>query len=130
MPKRYGSMLERLYANALETLPSPYPETIPAPCRLWTGAVDSSGYGKLAVRSRYRDEKTGHRKTKTIGAHRAACAETLGVKIWQLNHVTHICDRKRCIEGTHLFSTTHRRNMRDMVRKGRHGNAYRAPINA
>jgi hypothetical protein len=121
VPRKYASMRERLDANALETEPCAGFEL---PCRLWTGGVDSGGRPKMTVRSRYRDATTGHRKTKMVSAVRMSLAEHLGLKIWQLNFVLHRCDRKRCIEPTHLYSSTQKRNVKDCIERGRHKNAY------
>ncbi len=75
-------------------------------CLLWTGSVDSKGYG------------TVQRDGVTLSAHRAA---------WELKHgpvtdglhVLHKCDNPPCCEDSHLFTGTHTDNMRDMVAKGR-----------
>lgn len=127
MPKKYASMRERLNANAVEILPHP---DLPLPCRLWTGAVCSAGRPKMGVRSRFRDPKTGHRKTKTVSATRMSLADHLGLPLWRLNHALHKCDRLRCIEPTHLFSSTQKKNMQDMVAKGRARNGFSAPKDA
>lgn len=118
MPRKYPSLKDRLLANSRET---PHPDQR-VPCRLWTGGLNSSGYGKINIRHRYRDKRTGHRRLKTLLVHRVALALHMGLQPWQLNHVLHYCDRRNCIEPAHLRSTTQKKNMEDMVKKGRHRN--------
>lgn len=75
-------------------------------CLLWTGAKDSSGYGRMWVGGRLH------------GAHRIA---------WELAHgpvpagmyVLHRCDRRACVLPAHLFLGDHQENMDDMAAKGR-----------
>ncbi len=113
------------------------------PCRIWQGALNSKGYGHVTMRGReYRVYKVNgeYRKTKRVRrvlAHRLSLADFLGVKVWQLNKVAHACDNRPCIEPSHLRSTTQKRNMADMVKRGRaawqkdcHGNAEAAQIAA
>ena len=97
------------------------------PCRIWIRALDGGGYGKLNVRSRLRYKygpNKGRRKTKPVRAHRMSLAEHRGCRPWELNHVSHLCDNKPCIEPTHLASWTRRKNMRNMIAKGRGRNQF------
>ena len=76
-------------------------------CRIWLGALDSSGYG--AVR----------RAGKTVGAHRVAweiISGAIPAGLWVL-HV--ICDNRRCVNPAHLCLGTPKTNTLDMNRKGR-----------
>lgn len=118
-------MRDRLNANSQPMrLHAPDPEKpwTAVPCRVWTSALDGGGYGRLNIRSRLRHKygpKKGQRKTKIVRAHRMSLAEHRGVKPWQLNHVAHHCDNRPCIEPEHLVSWTPRKNLRDMMAKGR-----------
>ena len=85
--------------------------TDPSGCWLWTGTViATSGYGQIW---------SGGGDGKMISAHRAA---------WELAYgpipdglcVCHICDRKICVNHSHLFLGTHLDNVTDMIQKGRH----------
>lgn len=122
MPKKYPSMQARLDAQ-VEYRPHP---DFAMPCKLWIGAVCGRGYGKVAIRSRFRYPKghkyAGHRMMKCVGAHRLALALFMELPVWRMNHVMHRCDNRRCIEPSHLRSTTQKQNMLDMVRKGRNRN--------
>lgn len=81
------------------------------PCWIWTGNLNSSGYGRfgsgLAVQL----------------AHRVS---------WELTHgpipdgfsVLHRCDNPPCVRPDHLFLGTYSDNGRDMAAKGRGGGAY------
>jgi len=83
--------------------------TIPVPesgCWLWTGAIDSHGYGKLK------------RRRKIITAHREAWRLHKG-EIPNGMFVCHKCDTRACANPDHLFLGTHQDNMDDMKRKGR-----------
>ncbi len=79
----------------------------PDACWLWTGARNSRGYGHLAV---------GHGMMR---AHRLAVLLASDTDIaGQL--VCHACDTPLCCNPTHLFVGSHRDNVLDCVRKGRH----------
>lgn len=122
MPFKYSSVRARLLANSRE-YPKPEGEHYAAlkkPCRIWQGALNSSGYGVFTVRSRYKNEKG--RKVKRRLAHRVSLADHLGLKCWQLNVVSHLCDNRPCIEPEHLFSTTQRKNVAQMIERERHRN--------
>lgn len=76
-------------------------------CWLWTGAVNSNGYGVFSV-------STG---TK-VYAHRYALELVQGA-LRNGSFACHHCDTPRCVRPDHLFSGTASENMRDASRKGR-----------
>lgn len=83
--------------------------SIPEPncgCKLWTGAIGSSGHGRMKVGGKW------------DGAHRVAWREKNG-PIPPGMFVCHKCDVRPCIEEGHLFLGTHQDNMDDMNAKGR-----------
>lgn len=73
-------------------------------CWVWTGAVDTRGYGHL------------RRHGKIVRAHRYAYAITFG-EPGDL-HVRHKCDNRLCCNPAHLEVGTHADNMRDMKERG------------
>lgn len=91
-----GSLPERFWSRVLQK----------PGCWEWTGAVNDSGYGRIAVRGRME------------GAHRVS---------WELHHgpiprglwVLHCCDNPPCTNPAHLFLGTCQDNLADMRAKGR-----------
>ena len=84
-------------------------KVIPEPnsgCWLWSGAVNSSGYGSFLMAG------------KTSKAHRTSYRFYVG-PIPNGLHVLHRCDNRICVNPDHLFVGTRFDNMRDMVRKKR-----------
>lgn len=83
--------------------------SIPVPfsgCRIWTGATDSCGYGRLRW------------KGKIVKAHRLAWESHFG-PIPDGMEVCHRCDTPPCDEPSHLFLGTHLENHRDKADKRR-----------
>jgi DNA-binding transcriptional regulator YiaG len=81
-------------------------------CWLWTGALDSAGYGQISV------------GTKAAGGRKLALTHRLS---YEWHHgpipeglmVLHSCDIRRCVNPAHLSVGTHADNAADMVSRGR-----------
>lgn len=71
-------------------------------CWLWTGTLNSDGYGVLGGKL----------------AHRIAYERARG-PISPGKIVTHACDRPACVRPDHLVASTDRENMLEKTRKGR-----------
>lgn len=93
----------RSIQERLDTLSVPEPNT---GCRLWIGALQTGGYGKLGVAGKFKR------------AHRLAYEEAHGGIPDDLQ-VCHRCDTPGCIELAHLFLGTCRDNAADKWAKGR-----------
>lgn len=86
----------------------------PDDCWLWTGSLNTNGYGSI-----YNGRRRGQGK-RGVAAHRVA---------WELAHgtippamgVLHRCDNPPCVNPSHLFLGRQRENVRDMMEKGRDG---------
>jgi hypothetical protein len=78
-------------------------------CWEWTGSSRGSGYGQASMGSRQRQ----------YFSHRLSYEITFG-NIPDGLFVLHHCDNRLCCNPEHLFLGTHKDNMQDMVRKGRH----------
>jgi hypothetical protein len=77
-------------------------------CWLWTGAMQR-GYGVVRINREY------------LRAHRVSFEWAFGPITDPTAYVLHRCDNRACVRPAHLFLGTQGDNMRDMVRKGRHG---------
>ena len=84
-------------------------------CLLWNASSDPSGYGLF-----YLDGKLER-------AHR------VGYKLFYGSfpdqNACHTCDIRLCVNPLHLFDGSQGDNMRDMVRKGRHGTVNDSGLN-
>lgn len=89
-------------------------EAQPNGCWVWTGAVQSAGYGNIRLHNQY------------ILAHRmfyAMYREEPGDLF-----VLHACDNPPCCNPDHHFLGDYDSNMKDMTAKGRHWSKLSAPI--
>ena len=80
-----------------------------APDRCWpfTGPISDRGYGKFSASGSWR-------------ANRLALILSAGLPPTPQHLSCHTCDNPICCNPAHLFWGTHRENMIDSVRKGRH----------
>ncbi len=77
-----------------------------AKCWFWTASCDDSGYGQFRFRG------------TMVGAHRVAWILTFG-EIVDVLGVLHKCDNPCCVRPSHLFLGNQRKNVLDMLSKGR-----------
>jgi hypothetical protein len=83
-------------------------------CWLWSGGVNSRGYGVFSV---WRNGKN-----KSFRAHRLAYELVKGA-VSDGMMICHACDTPLCVRPDHLFEGTAHDNMQDCLQKGR----FRAP---
>lgn len=79
----------------------------PDECHLFTGPVNSNGYGKITVKGR------------TLWAHRVMACDYHGVPYDSPLYACHMCDVRACCNPRHIFFGTAKDNMQDAFRKGR-----------
>jgi len=89
-----------------ETAPAPDGSGVLGPCHLWTGPVNSSGYGTVTL---------GDRR---LMAHRAAWEAYHG-PIPDGHDLDHLCRRRLCIAPLHLEPVTPGDNQRRKPTRGR-----------
>lgn len=78
----------------------------PDACWLWTGAINSNGYGRFI-------DKNTHKL-----AHRVAYELFVG-PIPEAMNVCHTCDERKCVNPHHLWLGSQSDNLRDAVAKDR-----------
>lgn len=81
-------------------------------CWLWTGALNSRGYGAIGVNG------------KSVSAHRFSYETYIG-EIPPGMVVCHSCDVRNCVNPEHLWVGTSADNNRDMFEKDRNGSSTR-----
>ena len=124
MPFKYPSLLERILANTVQSDTLSFNGT---PCWIWTAKRNSQGYAVLTMRAKRGPNKG---KVRCILAHRQVIREINGRVLNSRRVGCHLCNTKPCVNPEHLVGGTQRKNMRQCVAEGRHGNAYRAPVRA
>lgn len=82
--------------------------TSPSGCWIWTGIVNSWGYGAFNV-----DGK------RMVGVHRWLYQQFLGRKLGRWEFCLHKCDTPRCVNPGHLYVGTTKNNSDDMYARGR-----------
>lgn len=108
--KRHGRGVEYT-AEMLSTRAEPEPNT---GCWLWTGSLNTNGYG------------TVQHKGRMSLVHRLMCEFTTR-RTQQGELVCHRCDVRWCVNPDHLFLGSFKDNMRDMAAKGRWRNQFNKP---
>ena len=120
MPK-YETVAERIIANSAISEELTYNGTS---CWIWTGAVNSYGYGRMNFRY-----KRGPRKGKhyQMLAHRAAVQHMTVRRVTPRTVVMHLCNNTACVNPAHLKGGTQRKNIQQCVADGRHKTPFRDP---
>jgi hypothetical protein len=88
--------------------------SIEGDCWIWTGTVNSRGYGECA------NPATPSGLNPRGRVHRVAAWLWLDFDLASQLHILHRCDHPLCFNPEHLFVGTASDNMRDMAAKGRH----------
>jgi hypothetical protein len=105
--RRHGAPTAgRIHGNDEERFWSKVEKRGPGECWIWTGGLNTSGYGQFQLRR------------KSVGAHRWMYEHTIG-KIPDGLLVCHTCDNPPCVNPAHLWLGTNGDNMRDSSQKGR-----------
>lgn len=86
-------------------------------CWIWNGWSGNKNYGRMSIYDK------GKMKNIPTLAHRVSW-ELHNGKIPHGIHVLHKCDNPPCVNPDHLFLGTHKDNMMDMSKKGRHRSRY------
>lgn len=78
-------------------------------CWIWTGSVDSGGYGQFYVGV----------QGKPVRTHRLMCTLAHGNPTEESYNALHSCDTPRCVNPDHLRWGTLSENTQDMISRGR-----------
>lgn len=76
-------------------------------CWLWTGGLDTSGYGKVRCNG------------KQISPHRVIYEAMYHMTLTSDQFVLHTCDKRTCCNWNHLYLGTFQDNMNDKVSRNR-----------
>jgi hypothetical protein len=114
LPKRpYAERFAEYFAARVDPVPVPAPYAwLEKPCQRWTGTIDKDGYGRF------------HLDGNRMGASRASLILSTG-EVAPTLWVNHRCDRRWCVEPTHLYYGTAAQNSAEMVARGRQANGDR-----
>ncbi|MCH0685591.1 HNH endonuclease [Escherichia coli] len=77
-------------------------------CWVFKGKKDRCGYGVMRI------------GPHTLGAHKISYLINVGDYDQDNLELMHSCDNPSCVNPEHLFPVTHKENMHDCLRKGRH----------
>lgn len=92
----------------------------PNGCRLWTGAVASTGYGVITA-----PPPTPGVYGKQMGAHVVSWQLANGKDVPEGLVVRHTCDVRTCVAAAHLAVGKQADNIRDMTSRGRQARGER-----
>lgn len=106
--------LDELTPKQIERFWSKVDHRGPDECWLWTAALNTNGYGKLALRV------GGERRD--LLAHRFALILRVGRSLDAGEYATHTCDTPACVNPRHLVIGSPLTNMRDKFQRNRDGN--------
>lgn len=103
--RRDGTLEQKLWATPMEERPAPY-DWLAEPCLLLKSNLRPDGYGWISDHGTVRL------------AHRVAY-ELSGDPVAPGALVLHHCDRRSCIQRSHLYTGTHADNNQDCLSRGR-----------
>lgn len=77
-------------------------------CWYFSGSKDRCGYGRFRIGKHY------------LGAHKISYLLMVGDYDQSSMEIMHSCDNPACINPSHLSAATHKDNIKDCLKKGRH----------
>jgi HNH endonuclease len=86
-------------------------------CWEWQACLDPKGYGRVIYKGK---KYKPHRIIKAMES--GLDVDEIPVKLQACHH----CDNRKCVNPSHIFWGSNLDNVRDMVKKGRHGKFGRA----